>query len=356
MENQKKLTIELSEKPKTVGISLRANGTPELSVFTCDPASPEEVIKARLHRQKHFKELRHDAMRAEPRRFKKGALGLSEAEISAIKWQAERGFFQRATLPDDLRDMRQRFREDFEQRIEQFHKYGAREIARVAESLAVYLADPCARAILNATGEFADMLTQAVIAQRGRKNIPLRLRTELWAECLHFGMSLAGFGLASRWAGKAWGDVPREQPLPHVHRLESLAEQANETGKFLDAFKPKFLERIRHSSSEWLDEADRRIDLRCLLSSGILTRTSRDASKKALLVLLIANPILTTNQVCGRLDAANETDPRRAPIPAAWKAGGATSWLDAYNKFQSRVKTYVSKVRNEAGIRVNHES
>jgi hypothetical protein len=192
-----------------------------------------------------------------------------------------------------------------------------------------------------------------VIARRGRKDFPLSLRTEMWAECLRFSKKLAGCEAAGVWVDRAWGHVPSESPLPHLHRLDTMALQQAETAKFTAKFKGRFEERIRHGSPQWLDEAERKIQLRTLLSSAPHRRASLDdPSKLAILNLLFRSPDLETRQVCAKLDNANAKVPSNpvAPLPDKWRKRGVRLWIEAYERFEGNVKSYISKVRSEAGI------
>jgi hypothetical protein len=316
-----------------------------------NPELKEHVIESRLRRQEAMEKGRRETKQGEPRRSKKGSLGLTEAEVTMIRWEAELGFFAEAKLSDELRIQREQFRQDFDKRVEYFRRNGDRAIREVAESQAPRFAVICGKAIGKATGYFADMLAQAVIARRGSKDFPLKLQTELWAVCLDFAMSLAGYGIASMWVEKAWGDVVREHPLPHITRLDTIDDQVYQTGKFIDAFRPAF-RRIVHGSPEWLSEAERKINLRCLLSNAPERRTRRlgDKSKKAIALLLTSAPNLSARQVCGKLDDWNERSPNSAPIPKSWQKPGARLWIEAHDRFPKRVNTFISKVRKEAGI------
>jgi hypothetical protein len=218
------------------------------------------------------------------------------------------------------------------------------------ELAAVLFARDCEIAVGKAVGEFSDLLTQAVIARRGRKDFALKLRTEMWAECLRFAMRLAQFETASVWIDKAWGTDPRESPLPSLYKLESISEQQAAVAAFSGKFKARFEERIRHGSPSWLNEADRRMELRCLLSGAPKHGAMLDGSKKALASLIMTNPGLTAKQTCAKLDAYNEGNPGRAPIPTSWRNRGARSWIDSYENFPEPVKTYVSSVRRALGL------
>jgi hypothetical protein len=322
-----------------------------------NPELKEHVIESRLRRQEMMERGRREAVQSEPHRFKKGSLGLSEAELTMIRWEAELQFFDGAKLSDELRNQREQFRQDFDKRVEYFLRNSDRAIREVAESQAPRFAVTCGRAIGKATGQFADMLAQAVIARRGSKDFSLKLHTELWAACLDFAMGLAGYGMASMWVEKAWGDVIREHPLPHITRLGTIEEQSSQAEKFMDAFRPAF-RRIVHGSPEWLAEAERKINLRRLLSNSPQRRAKRvsDKSKQAVAMLLTISPKLSAKQVCGKLDDRNEKIPDSVPIPKSWQKPGVRLWIEAHDIFPKRVNTFISKVRKEAGIAPHRDS
>jgi hypothetical protein len=315
-----------------------------------DPSSIEDVIESYLRRQHHARERFGDAAKKHPA-FKRGPLGLNEAELNAMRLETVNRFLDGAKLSEELLEQQKRFRETFTDRLDRFRKNPDKEMNDLAESQAVLFARACETAVGKASGDFADLLTQAVIARRGRKDFSLSLRREMWAEGLRFAVGLARFETAGAWIDKAWGIDPRESPLPHLYRLESISEQQAEVAKFMVRFRATFEERIRHGSPGWLNEADRKIELRCLLSSALQRRANpNDPSKKAVSLLLTASPELTTEQVCAKLDAQNERTPGSAPIPKAWRKWGVRSWIEAHEKLLGRVKTYVSTVRKQAGI------
>jgi hypothetical protein len=317
--------------------------------WSFDPGSPEQVIEAKLRRQEHIDKRLREMMKASggAASIREGKLGLNQAELETIWHEARRRFFDDAKLSELLRQERQRFRERFPESVERFQKNLERDLSHLANTHGALFAIACDEAVKRATGEFADMLTQAVIARRGRKDFPLGFRTEIWKECLRFAMSLAQWKSASFWVDLAWGHDPHESPLPHLYKLESIKEQQAAAMTFSDKFRPALEERMRHGSPQWLDEADGRISLRCLLSY-VPARRARldDPSKRAVALLLTVRPELSTEQVCAKLDAKNETSPNSAPVPKAWQRRGARSWTDAYDKIPS-VKSYVSKLRNQ---------
>jgi len=328
-------------------------GREDTAVHYYNPDAIEEVIELHRRHQRHSEKILTESTEEDQSRLalRRGSLGLHEAERDAITRQAAIDFFGGAKLSEELREERQRFRENADERLLWFRKDPASETRRIAELHALLFSRQYEAALKEATGDFADMLTSAVIARRGRKDFSLRLRTLIWAECLEFAMKLKRFEAAGAWIDRAWGDDPRESPLPHLSELRSLAEKRAEAAKFSEKFRAMFEERIRHASPSWLNEADRRIELRCLLSGASQHRMNPTApSTRAVWLLLSVSPELTTEQVCGKLDVQNERFSNSAPLLEVWRNRGARSWTDAFAQFRGRVKTYVSNVRKRYGI------
>ena len=121
-----------------------------------NPELKEHVIESRLRRHEMMEKGRREAEQIEPERFKKGSLGLSEAELTMIRWEAQLQFLDGAKLSDELRNQREQFRQDFDKRLEYFLKNSDQAIREVAESQAPRFAMTCGRAIEKATGQFAD--------------------------------------------------------------------------------------------------------------------------------------------------------------------------------------------------------
>jgi hypothetical protein len=336
------LDRKFMRKPRTP--KREQSGSDEAAVHYYNPSSAEEVIASHLRQQRHTEKiLREMTKQKGPNpQLVKGPLGLNEAELTAIRQEAVAHFFDGAKLSEELREKRIRNRERFDSRKPDDNYQ--------AELAAVLFARDCEVAVGKAVGEFSDMLTQAVIARYGRKDFSLKLRTRMWAECLRFAMRLARFETAGVWIDKAWGTDPRESPLPHLYRLETIQEQQAAATAWSAKFKVKFEERIRHGSRSWLNEAERKMELRCMLSSAPQRGAMLDKSKRALALLLTTSPGLTTQQMCGKLDVYNERSPGRVPIPTSWERRGAHSWIDAFEKIPASVKTYASSVRRALGI------
>ncbi len=320
--------------------------------WTYDPSSIDEVIEARIRRQEIDRRRLAQSGREDGTRpsVNKGALGFNPAETESIRHEAVRGFFNDAILSEALRQERQKYREHFSERAARFLSNPGPEIRRAASEQALLFAMACQKSITRATGVYADLLTQAIIARRGRKDFSHKFRTAIWKECLRFAMSLAQWESAGFWVQVAWGNDPRENVLPQLYRLESSKQQIP-INEFAKEFTPQFMERVRHASTGWLEEAERKINLRSLLSGASQRRANfADPSKRAVTFLLIANPELTAKQVCAKLDAQQERRPESAQVPRSWRRGGVRSWIEAYEKFPGRVKTYVSTLKRDSGI------
>jgi hypothetical protein len=316
------------------------------SIRYYSPGSVDEAIESHLRHLRRVEKVLHKLPKEH-----KGKLGLTESELGAIYREVMARFVDSAKLSEELREQRARFRETFTERAERFKRNTESEMNHLAETQAVLFARQCEKAIGRAAGDFADMLTQAVIARQGRKQFSLKLRKELWAECVRFANGLAEFKISGAWIDEAWGFDPRETPLPNLYTLETVEEQQAAVNQFVAKFRPKFEDRLRTGSSGWLNEADHRIELRRLLSIAPPHRASTDdPTKKALTLLLFASPNLNSEQICWRLDKANERTPGSAPILRSWQKRGATSWSDAYDQLRGPVKTFISTVRKEAGI------
>jgi hypothetical protein len=312
-----------------------------------NPSSVEEVIRARLRRQRHAERTLTEMARGNGPNplLAKGHLGLNEAELGAIRYEGTKRFFGNAKLPEELRAQRERFRERVFERREEFRKNPQDTLSHLSRLQAVLFSSACEIAVQSAAGEFADMLTQAVIGRTGRKDFSSKLRTEMWRECLGFAMRLARWEVASVWIDRAWGHDPRESPIALPPGAE-LQEEKEAAEAFSAEFRKVFDERMRHGSPSWLGEAERRIELRVLLSMAAQRRVVLDdPSKKAVALLLTVSPNLSAEQICGKLDAKNESKLSNAPIPRSWKKRGADSWCDAHGRFKGSVETYISSIR-----------
>jgi hypothetical protein len=271
---------------------------------------------------------------------------LSELEVDSIWQEAQGNFFNHATLSEIMRQERQRNREHVEERAERFEKDRDQMLSDAAELHGVLLVQACEKAIQQATGEFADMLAQAVIARRGRKDFTLSLRAQIWAKCLDFAMDMASWENARHWADLAWGDDPLERPLPHRCTL-GMREQLATGQEFVRKVRLLFEDKVKHGSLQWLEEADRKINLRCLLSIAPRRHARiEDPAKKAVALLLTASPQLSASEVCKKLDAKNQNTPSFAPIPKTWQEAGVRTWVEAYRNLSGRVRTYITGIRN----------
>src|SRR5437660_2454393 len=149
--------------------------------FSVDPSSVESIVSSHKRQLRWSEECFKEAVDygPDPTR-KRGLLGLTPYELLALRQHATKQFYESARLSEELRQQRQKPR-------------SKPPLASPSdpELYAVFFARICDPSISEACGEYADLLTQAVLARRGRKALPPRLMEELWSEALRFRMDLA---------------------------------------------------------------------------------------------------------------------------------------------------------------------
>ncbi len=272
---------------------------------------------------------------------KRSKLRLTEEELSEIRSEALDRFIGAMNLSEELRAGQQSLQQRFRKNFEQLRKYPARELGERG-LLAALFARHYEEQVRMAAGDFADMLTQAVIARQGRKDFPLQLRTEIWKECLELAMQLARWESASLWIFFACVPGPQERRLLHEDklddRLDDPAKQRAAAENFTEKFRPEFEESIKYGLPQWLGEVERRMSLRCLLTYVPPRRAiPDDPSKKAVAMILITTPQLTTKQQCAPswTPRTSEVTAQRRFPPIGRKAGRARG-PDAYDHTLSR--------------------
>ncbi len=150
-----------------------------------DPTSLESVIEARLHHQRELA-----ASSVPTRTSRVSTLHLDKAELNVLRHEIATRFLEAANLSEELRGERERFRQSTDERIVSIQEGGDPVIIELARRLAAAFSQHYEIAIERATGEFSDVLTQAVIARLGRKDFSWRIRAAIWAECLSFAKDL----------------------------------------------------------------------------------------------------------------------------------------------------------------------
>jgi len=207
------------------------------------------------------------------------------------------------------------------------------------EALVVMHATTYANAICWAAGEFADLLVQALIARRKESDISKTARTAVWQEALKFADELAGEGVWSSWVMK--GHFPAGGYLEPV---------------WTDQDRQTFYERVRLSRSEWLSEADRRINVRLILG-GARPRIKRvEQRRREIAKLMYESPKCSDHDLCVRIDALNEAALGRqneipCPVPDFLKKLKLRLWADAFSgnraETTQKMHEYLSKIRKE---------
>jgi hypothetical protein len=207
------------------------------------------------------------------------------------------------------------------------------------EALVVVHAKTYANAICWAAGEFADLLVHALIARSRKSDISKTARTAVWKEALKFADELAGEEVWSSWIENGHFPVSREpEPI--------WTEQNRQT----------FLERVRFDRSEWLFEADRRINVRLILG-GARPRLKRAEQRRGEIAKLMhASPESSDHDLCLRIDALNEAALSRSseipcPVPGFLKRLNLRLWTAAFSgnrpEITQKMHEYLSKIRKQ---------
>jgi len=171
-------------------------------------------------------------------------------------------------------------------------------------------------------GKFADLLTQAVIA-RGRA-VSSQARLEVVREAL---------SLASLLEEVAIGTLSEEIPIPP--RKEK-----------------QFMKQLSTFLHEWTTEAERKVELRCILTLGgtRLKRQPETGPKAAIGYLKDRCPEISHKGICARLDGFNDRSENEEvpyPVPDSWfQENNDRTWSGnlRHKRTKKRVKTFISKV------------
>jgi hypothetical protein len=250
-------------------------------------------------------------------RLIKGALGLTRRDIDRIGYAAILYFRRRASLPLLLQ----------QERLEICRKPAASDSGFWPDLLVLKVAHECSRAVSEATGEFADLLAQAAIARLGRKVSELKFRSDhLWYEVLDFAVNLSSDASAGWWLEHVLGTPEVDEP------------------RFTDAHLKLFFSRLNTYVLDWLQEADRRIVLRGLLSN---VRIPRKKTGPGIQEALVANIKGRHPRIAANIEAiCNHLDIQRAPLLDKWKKFGKKTWHEAWSdpNMRNRVKRWISGI------------
>jgi hypothetical protein len=176
--------------------------------------------------------------------------------------------------------------------------------------------------VRTAVREYADLLTQAVIARQ--KKITRKAGLTIVDETLKFASELTSWeGCAGTYVAISLG-ITGKDAASSVD-ISSRMAFAHEVEQFL---------------FNWRIEANNAITLRCFLSARSQTPlTSTDLIKPMIARIKVNNPKFSQQQICARLDAL------KIPLPTKLQRAGVRTWVDAYNNYKGAVKVFLSKIK-----------
>jgi hypothetical protein len=275
---------------------------------------------------------------------KAGPSGLSSNELYFLRQHVLKNFQRRAKL--GISEMELLDRHLNPNPLDRFAK----------ERLVFEHAKTYKMAVEQAVGQFADFVTHAVLARNRRKVLKDRDRVAIWTEAIRFSEVLTGTEVWSSWCDAA-GVPGHEQPV------------------FGDPERESFWRRLLMHRSDWLREADRRMDLRGLLS-GVRDRARRlDPRHKAIarLMFVLADPAIpprgetavTDLDIFREMDSQNEralSESRSLPfpVPAFLERKQIRLWAGPFQDknpvLMQRLYELLSKTRRRFGLRVPRQS
>jgi hypothetical protein len=211
------------------------------------------------------------------------------------------------------------------------HLYRSIEPAPLLEgSIDLQFSFSLARCIRTAVGEFADLVVQALNAQS--KRMTPRRRLEILEEALQLSRMLTEWPILRRWLAL------------------SMRVTLEETGLFSLAARAAFLAEVEGFRAEWVAEASRKIDLRCLLVASPTRPTRRQSEIKVLLRRAMEDrPSAPFREICNIVDGYYEKVKTPVPIPRSWTQPGVTGLASAYDEPQLNplVRAYLSKIKRQ---------
>jgi hypothetical protein len=216
-------------------------------------------------------------------------------------------------------------------------------------------------AVEEAVSELTDLVTHAALARKRRRVLKDRDRVAIWMEAISFSELLTRPEVWGKWCDRA--GVP-------AHAQPAFGEPERQS----------FWKLLLMHRSDWLSEADRRIDLRGLLS-GVRDRARRlDPLHKSIARLMFAlgDPTRSRRESGGRLEAAvsdldicREMDSQNEralsesrslpfPVPAFLERMQIRLWAGPFQDknllLTQRLYEFLSKIRREFGLRLPRRS
>jgi hypothetical protein len=202
------------------------------------------------------------------------------------------------------------------------------------------------KAVQHAVGEFADLLTQAVMAKAKRRDVSEKQREAIWEQAILFGDELLTLDMWSVWI---------------IRHAEQFASEPVFGDKETEALG----NRLKLDRRECLGEADDRINLRILLAGGREAATRIDRVRREIAKLMLEFPGADNQRLCREIDKRNEkalshSSDGKVPMPAPdfLKRRGIRLWAGAFGndckRETQRVHELFSKIRKQFGLPERH--
>ena len=175
--------------------------------------------------------------------------------------------------------------------------------------------------VRRSVGEFADLITQTRIAQR--KKITADFRKFVLEESLTLGAFLSSWYEAGKWLAIARGTL-------------FLSEEKTKVEPYLS-----FLAELEKNMARVIPEAERRISLRCVISSApVQTVSEKDKLELQIARIRADNPDYSQLQICRKLDVLG------IPLRKIWRKFRFRLWQDImeHPRYKPRVKRFISPI------------
>ncbi len=182
-------------------------------------------------------------------------------------------------------------------------------------------------AIEDSFSEFADLLTQAVLARK--RALTKRIFWEI-------------VDAALGWAAE-------RNNWDHAETFVAIAVSKRGRKKVSPAAQKAFLAELEAFASRWQIQAVSAVRLRLALSARPEPSwLPKDPAKLHILLIKKMHPRLSQREICLKLDVYNARTKEAAPLPEEWRRAGHRLWVSAYDdrNLRPHVKTFISKVRS----------
>jgi hypothetical protein len=176
-----------------------------------------------------------------------------------------------------------------------------------------------------AVREFADLLTQAETARKGR--ITPKARKVILDEALEFASALTSWkGMAGTFVATSLGIIGGS-PANRVKRFSRIGFE-KEVAQF-----------------NWAVHANNAITLRSLLSARSSPLVSSPALTEELVTKALVARIKKDNLGISQQDICANMDAKGTPTLKRWRRPDDSTWVGAYRRHKTAVKTFLSKIK-----------